>query len=182
MVGSFLPCEDILATITTVGFERVGPIKDNRDLMSLTQLIGPGLWISLTAGPAFTWSVNEPEDGYSLSIGGGAADIPEFFEGAECNIDVDLESGDTTVDIPKIGVGFSFYIAVRFSGNCTGCGWNPAERWNRVWSCVQDTINDLDRIVESLNGLTIPKNLYESPGDVVLTFHKDGGYSLGRTP
>jgi RHS repeat-associated protein len=121
-----------------------------------------GFYFGLTGGPAFAVfpDRNSVPEGGSISVGGGGGvNLPGLVPvSGEVTIDVD-SSGGITVAIPKFGLGYGGYIAVRVSYNCTACRplWSPGASLRGllmdVGSCFAQTGMNVRKALQELQNL-----------------------------
>ena len=137
-------------------------------------MAGAGAYISASFGPSVIFNAvgNKPSEGGGVSTGvGGGVQIPDAIPFAgEITVDVDLMSGDTTISFPKIGPGLGFYLAVRFSGTCTGC--NPGGL-RKVLACIDRAMMSLRKALTSIAAKPY------SPSDKPVTVKLEGAGERG---
>ncbi len=140
----------------------------------VTLMAGAGAYISASFGPSVIFNAvgNKPSEGGGVSTGvGGGVQIPDAIPFAgEITVDVDLMSGDTTISFPKIGPGLGFYLAVRFSGTCTGC--NPGGL-RKVLACIDRAMMSLRKALTSIAAKPY------SPSDKPVTVKLEGAGERG---
>ena len=109
-----------------------------------------GAYAGVGTGPSFIINpftdrgLPDESGRWGIAVGaGGAANIPPLaMVVKEITVDVDVRTGDVTINLPRFSIGYGFYFGARLTGSCTAC--NP-NKLAKLKQCLR-------RIIEVLFG------------------------------